>query len=222
VIPAAIGPNPAAWRLRVAVGAAAALGLLAIGGGMSAGLETASRWTNGADAAVIPDVLYLEKEDAQLATIARVNDDIAREVTVDVAIDDLARRAAKDSTRTSPTAVDAPADARGNAGSNKDDATAVDPAAGADTPGSGTTAGGNDHPRDTTATGPAETTKPADEPKPGGQPTPTTTAPAIEPEPVPTEPTRGNGTPQNDKPRERDPKVDGKSLDPVIKESIEP
>lgn len=86
-------PRPAPWRRRAGVGAAASVALVAIAGGVGAGLETSPRWTNSAHAAVIPDVLFLEGEVAKVASIARVNAAIAREVTVDVQVDELARRA---------------------------------------------------------------------------------------------------------------------------------
>lgn len=127
-------PVPARWRRRAGLATAAGLGLLAIAAGVSAGLETSPRWTNAASAAVIPEVLYLEEEVAKVATIARVNADIAREVTVDVSVDDLARRAGS-AGRTTTTAPAAEGTGTG--------ASAVDTEASRGAPGDGGVADGS-------------------------------------------------------------------------------
>jgi hypothetical protein len=68
-------------RLGAAAACLAAVGALASGTG--AGLQRSTANSVNAQAAVVPEVLYLEEELAKIATIARVNSDIADEVDVD-------------------------------------------------------------------------------------------------------------------------------------------
>ena len=228
MITAAIAPSPSQWRRRAGVSAAAALGIVAIAGGMSAGLQSSARWTNEASAAVIPDVLYLEEDhvDAKIKTIARVNGDIAREVTVDVGVEALTRpRQARDDVRTAPTLMDdGSADQAEHGKSDAADSSATDAGAGdATAPGNSTDHGGAPDAGDrsggasgdagTGATDPVAPVAPATGPRvdePASDPAP------ADPAPTPTTPTRGSGAPQNDKDRTTDgkgpkPTVDAKS-----------
>jgi hypothetical protein len=58
-------------------------GLIALLGGTLLGSLRAPGWSVDTEAAAVPDVFFLEQEAAKVATIARVNGDIAREVDVD-------------------------------------------------------------------------------------------------------------------------------------------
>lgn len=219
-------PRPAPWRRRAGVGAAASVALVAIAGGVGAGLETSPRWTNSAHAAVIPDVLFLEGEVAKVASIARVNAAIAREVTVDVQVDELARRAgAANATDggAAPSRGGSGADSgdlqggSGNDGSNDDaEATIGEPRdSGGSLPGgnSGSTGPSNANEDDKAGGTGSGDNAPAGDGGSGGAP-----VPPIEPvpsEPDTTDPSKGIGTPPVDrgKPVEKGPKatVDAKS-----------
>ena len=198
--------------------AAAALGVVAIAGGVSAGLESSTKWANDAHAAVIPEVLYLEQEVAKVATIARVNGDIADEVTVDVRVDALARRAAAGPNASPRSSVPSVMDSSGSGGSS-DDVTSSPTRHndGADEHGPGS--GGDD----SVAPAPSAGSEPrtVESPKPAPAPAPAPAAPepkapvvdepvAPEPAPAPSEPTKGNGTPPVDRGRtapDKDTKV---------------
>lgn len=211
--PTAIGRVPGNWRVRASVGVAAVLGTAAIAGGMIAGLETGTRWSNDADAAVIPDVVYLEHEMA-LATIARVNSDIAKEIASDGDFDDRARRASRFGAL--PSMADATK--RGDAddpGSVVDEERGASDANGAGSGNSGVPGGSgtaNNIERDR-AIAPNETEAVAAKPDrlaPSPDPIP---EPEPSPEPEPYDPTRGNGVPQNDKAKApaKDPTVDART-----------
>ena len=199
MITAAIPPAPTLWRRRVGVAVGGGLAIVAIVGGMSAGLAPSDGWASESSAGVIPEVLYLEEEVAKIATIARVNGDIAREVTVDTLTSD--RPVAADRGRPAPTVMNEgpaadPADGAGATADDHGSGSGAGPDR-ADTGsvgngnGSGSGNSGGDSTGETTDPTPTTRTPKVDEPT-----TPTTTAP--------TETTTPKG-PQNDKP----PRTDG-------------
>ena len=223
-----IEPSVPGWRIRAGIGVAAVAGLVAIAGGMSAGLETSSGWSNEASAAVVPEVLYLEEDTAKLATIARVNGDIADEVTVDVSIDRLTRRTPAE---TRPSSTNSVMDAPGahDPSSSKDERTAPDGAADDSGNGNGGGNGNETGPATMDATPkagepavtPAPRTEPKTEPKtedPGTPPT--TTVPVTDPDTGSGNSGGGNAPDNRGKPTEdRDKRtVDAKSTDQTAKE----
>src|SRR4051794_13964958 len=63
--------------------ALAGFGVFSLLAGSFLGSLGSSGWSKEGEVAAVPDVLYLEQEAAKVATIARVNQSIAREVDVD-------------------------------------------------------------------------------------------------------------------------------------------